>query len=98
MPGFAKQRLSRLHRMLAVHVEAGDMPGVVALASRRGEVHVEVIGAQAFGGAPMRRDTIFRIASMTKPVIAAATLMLVEDGRLRLDDPVDGFLPELADR
>jgi CubicO group peptidase (beta-lactamase class C family)/polyisoprenoid-binding protein YceI len=59
---------------------------------------VEAVGTQSFDGAPMRRDTIFRIASMTKPVIAAATLMLVEECRLRLDDPVDGFLPELADR
>src|SRR5207253_2753841 len=66
------------------------------LVSRRGDLHVEAIGAQSFDGPPMRRDTIFRIASMTKPVIAAATLMLVEDCRLRLDDPVDAFLPELA--
>jgi len=72
------------------------MPGLVALVSRRGEVHVEAIGTQSFDGTPMRRDTIFRIASMTKPVIAAATLMLVEECRLRLDDPVDDFLPELA--
>ena len=74
------------------------MPGIVALVSRHGEVHVEAVGTQSFGGAPMRRDTIFRIASMTKPVIAAATLMLVEEGKLRLDDPVDAFLPELANR
>src|SRR5471032_2715772 len=59
---------------------------------------VEAIGAQAFGGAPMKRDTIFRIASMTKPVVAVATLMLIEECRLRLDDPVDEVLPELANR
>ena len=94
--GFSRKRLPRLHHALAAHVANGDMPGIVALVSRRGEVHVEVIGAQSFDGAAMRRDTIFRIASMTKPVIAAATLMLVEDCRLRLDDPVDAFLPELA--
>lgn len=96
--GFSRERLARLHHALAAPVAAGDMPGVVALVSRRGETHVEAIGAQSFGGAAMRRDTIFRIASMTKPVIAAATLMLVEECRLRLDDPVDAFLPELADR
>jgi CubicO group peptidase (beta-lactamase class C family) len=95
---FSKQRLARLRHALATHVEVGDMPGVVALVSRRGETHVEQIGAQSFGGPAMRRNTIFRIASMTKPVIAAATLMLVEECKLRLDDPVDGFLPELADR
>jgi CubicO group peptidase (beta-lactamase class C family) len=73
--------------------------GVVALVSRRDEVHVETIGVQDLGTAvPMRRDTIFRIASMTKAITAAATMILVEDARLRLDDPVDRFLPELADR
>jgi len=96
--GFSRERLARLHHALAAHVTAGDMPGIVALVSRRGETWVEAVGTQAFGGAPMRRDTIFRIASMTKPVIAVATLMLVEECRLRLDDPVDAFLPELADR
>src|SRR5579871_3670130 len=95
---FSKDRFARLHRALAAHVAAGDMPGVVALVSRHGEVQVEAVGTQSFDGPPMKRDTIFRIASMTKPVIAAATLMLVEEGKLRLDDPVDAFLPELADR
>lgn len=96
--GFSETRLARLHAALAAHVAAGDMPGVVALASRGDEVVVEAIGAQSFGGTPMKRDTIFRIASMTKPVIAAATLLLVEEGKLRLDDPVDSLLPEFADR
>jgi CubicO group peptidase (beta-lactamase class C family) len=96
--GFSRDRLRRLHPALAAHVEAGDMPGIVALVSRRGEAWVEAIGTQSFGGVPMRRDTIFRIASMTKPVIAAATLILVEECKLRLDDPVDAFLPELASR
>jgi CubicO group peptidase (beta-lactamase class C family) len=96
--GFSETRLARLHQALAAHVAAGDMPGVVALASRGDEVVVEAIGAQSFGGTPMKRDTIFRIASMTKPVIAAATLLLVEEGKLRLDDPVDSLLPEFADR
>src|SRR6516164_406577 len=91
-------RAGRLHHALAAHVTSGDMPGIVALVSRRGETRVEVIGAQSFGGTPMRRDTIFRIASMTKPITAAAALILVEECRLRLDDPVDSFLPELADR
>ena len=96
--GFSRERLARLHRALAAHVTAGDLPGVVALVSRRGETSVEAVGTQSFGGAAMRRDTIFRIASMTKPVIAAATLLLIEEGKLRLDDPVDGLLPELANR
>jgi len=96
--GFSRERLARLHHVLAAHVTAGDMPGIVALVSRRDETRVEAVGTQSFGGVPMRRDTIFRIASMTKPVIAAATLLLVEECRLRLDDPVDAFLPELAGR
>ncbi|MBS0221575.1 MAG: beta-lactamase family protein [Proteobacteria bacterium] len=96
--GLSDTRLARLHDALAAHVETGDMPGLVALLSRGDEVVVEAIGTRSFGGAPMKRDTIFRIASMTKPVIAAATLLLVEECKLRLDDPVDPFLPELADR
>ena len=78
---------------------AGACPGLVTLVSRRGETHVDAIGTLAFGAnAPMRRDTIFRIASMTKPITAAAAMILVEEGKLRLDDPVDTWLPELADR
>jgi len=85
--------------VLAAHVSRGDMPGLVALVSRRGETQVEAIGRQSFeSDVAMRRDTIFRIASMTKPITAAATLILVEQCKLRLDDPVDAFLPELADR
>ena len=87
----------RLHHALAAHVASGDMPGIVALVSHRGEIHVDAIGAQSFGGTPMRRDTIFRIASMTKPITAAATMILVEECRLRLDEPVDA-LPARARR
>jgi CubicO group peptidase (beta-lactamase class C family) len=88
-----------MHDVLAGHVSGGAMPGLVALVSRRGETHVEAIGRQSFeSDAPMRRDTIFRIASMTKPITAAAALILVEQCKLRLDDPVDELLPELADR
>ncbi len=66
---------------------------------RRGvETQVEVVGAMACGGPPMRRDTIFRIASITKPIVAVAAMGLVEAGRLALDEPVDVWLPELADR
>ena len=75
------------------------MPGLVTLVSRRGEVHVDAIGSKALGGdGPIRRDTIFRIASLTKPITAAATMILVEECTLRLDEPVDRLLPELADR
>src|SRR6266704_835248 len=97
--GLSKERLSRMHEVMADYVERGDVPGLVTLVSRRGEVHVDVIGTQAIGESPpMRRDTIFRISSMTKPIIAVATMILVEECELRLDEPVDRLLPELADR
>jgi CubicO group peptidase (beta-lactamase class C family) len=97
--GFSHAGLARMHDVLAGHVERGEVPGIVTLLSRRGEVHVDTIGTMAVRGtAPMHRDTLFRIASMTKPIIAAATMILVEDCRLRLDDPVDPWLPELAGR
>ena len=97
--GLCSSRLGRMRDVMAGHVERGTLPGLVALVSRRGEVHVEAIGTTAVGGRErMRRDTIFRIASMTKPVTAAAAMILVEECKLRLDDPVDRFLPELANR
>jgi len=97
--GLSKARLSRMHEVMAGYVERGEVPGLVTLVSRRGEVHVDVIGTQAIGESPpMRRDTIFRISSMTKPITAAATMILVEECKLRLDEPVDRWLPELAGR
>jgi CubicO group peptidase (beta-lactamase class C family) len=97
--GLSQARLRRMHDVLGGHVERGAVPGLVALVSRRDEVHVEVLGVKAVGGRdPMRRDTIFRIASMTKPVTAVAALLLIEEGKLHLDEPVDRLLPELADR
>src|SRR5205085_629987 len=98
-PALSKNGLARLHDVMVGHVECGVAPGVVSVVSRRGEAHVEVIGATAVDGAePMRRDTIFRISSMTKPVTAVATMILLEECVLRLDEPVDRLLPELADR
>jgi CubicO group peptidase (beta-lactamase class C family) len=98
--GLSTARLARLREVLTRHVARGDLPGVVALVARRGEVHVEAIGTMEAGGrgGPMRRDAIFRIASVTKPITAAAAMILVEECRLRLDDPVDDLLPELAGR
>jgi CubicO group peptidase (beta-lactamase class C family) len=97
--GLSQERLERMDQILAGVVERGDVPGLVALVSRRGETHVTAVGTKEFDGTdPMRRDTIFRILSVTKPITAAATMMLIEEGVLRLDDPVDSLLPELADR
>jgi CubicO group peptidase (beta-lactamase class C family) len=98
--GLSKVGLDRMHEVMVGHVEHGGVPGLVALVSRRGEVHVDALGTKAAGGegGAVARDTIFRIASMTKPVTAVAAMILVEECTLRLDDAVDQWLPELADR
>jgi CubicO group peptidase (beta-lactamase class C family) len=96
--GFSKARFSRLHDVMAGYVERGEVPGLVTLVSRGGEVYVDAIGVRSVGGDPIGRDTIFRIASLSKPVTAAATMVLVEECKLRLDEPVDRLLPELANR
>ena len=97
--GLSHARLEHLDDALRGHVARGDVPGLVALVARRDAVHVTAIGVQDVASrAPMRRDTIFRIASMTKPVTAAAAMMLVEESRIGLDDPVERWLPELASR
>jgi CubicO group peptidase (beta-lactamase class C family) len=94
-----KARVADLHLAMSGHVERGDVPGIVTLVGRGEEIHVDAIGTKTIGGKePMRHDTIFRIASITKPIAAAATMILIDDGRLRLDDAVDRWLPELADR
>ena len=96
--GLSRAGLDRLHAVLAAAVERGDAPGLVAVVHRRGETHVVTLGTMAAGGDdPMRRDAIFRISSMTKPVTAVAAMILVEEGRLYLDEPLDDLLPELAD-
>src|SRR6185312_13939247 len=84
---------------MAGHVERGLAPGLITLIERRGEIYIDVIGNKALNSTdPMRRDTLFRITSMTKAITATAAMILVEECKLRLDEPVDRFLPELADR
>lgn len=95
----SKARLERMHDVMTGYVDRGQVPGLVALVSRAGELRVDALGSLAVGGQfPVQRDTIFRIASMTKPVTAAAAMILVEECQLRLDEPVDRLLPELANR
>jgi CubicO group peptidase (beta-lactamase class C family) len=96
--GMSQERLKRMHDLMSGYVERGEVPGMVTLINRKGAVYVDVLGAKAVGGSPMRRDTIFRITSMTKPITAVATMILVEECKLRLDEPVDWLLPELAER
>ena len=88
----------RLEEIVETAVARGDAPGVVAAVGRGDEGYVAAAGVMAVGGPPMRPDTLFRIASITKPVTAAVVLSLAEDGLLGLEEPVDRLLPELADR
>lgn len=88
-----------MHRVLAGYIERGELPGLVALVGHHDNMHVEALGTLAFGApAPMERDAIFRIASITKPITAVAAMILVEECELRLDEAIDPWLPELADR
>ena len=97
--GLSNARLKRLHAAAKRSVEAGELPGVITLIHRRGETVVDVVGAMDKDtGVKLERNSIFRIASMSKPITAVAAMILVEEGKLRLDEPVDRLLPELADR
>ncbi|MET7320147.1 serine hydrolase domain-containing protein [Streptomyces sp. NPDC005549] len=88
--------MTTLHDLLDAHVGAGTLPGAVALVARGDQVEVVATGSQdAEGDAPMTRDSIVRVASITKSVTAAAVLVLVDEGRIALDDPVGTWLPEL---
>ena len=88
--------MTDLHEVLERYVSDGSVPGAVGLVARGDQIEVAAVGSKAVGGAPMARDSIFRLASITKPITAAAVMMLVEDGRIALDDPVDQWLPEIA--
>src|ERR1700745_3381519 len=97
--GLSNARLHRMHDVMAGYVERGEVPGIVTLVCRRDKVHADAIGTKVVGGSdPVRRDTIFRIASMTKPITAAAAMILVEECKLRLDESIGSWLPGLATR
>ncbi|MGO8959668.1 MAG: serine hydrolase domain-containing protein [Streptosporangiaceae bacterium] len=86
----------RLRATAQQHV--GNVPGLVVLVASGAQVFAEPFGRLSIGGAPVRRDSLFRIASMTKPITGAATMALIEEGLIGLDEPVDRLLPELSDR
>src|ERR1700744_3977049 len=100
MPGgFTDEGLAALDAALARHTAAGTVPGLAALGARGGQVHVTTDGHKSAGdSAPLGRDAIFRIASLTKPVTGAAAMLLIEDGGMGLHDPVERWLPELGAR
>ncbi len=94
--GISSERLKRIHPLIQSHIDAKDLSGAVTLVVRRGKlVHFEAQGSTDFeSNRPMRTDTLFRMASMTKPITAAAVLMMMEEGKLILSDPVSKYIPE----
>jgi CubicO group peptidase (beta-lactamase class C family) len=96
--GLTAAGLNGLHVAAQRHVGDEQVPGLVALVARGGQVHVETLGRLAAGGPPVARDSIFRIASTTKPITAAVTLAVAAEGLIELDEPVGRLLPELAGR
>ena len=97
--GLSSERLGRITEVVRRHIDAGDVSGAVTLVARRG--HIAHFEAQGFldieSQTPLQTDAIFRLASMSKPITAVAIMMLVEQGEIRLDDPVSRFIPEFAD-
>ncbi|HZU54576.1 MAG TPA: serine hydrolase domain-containing protein [Actinocrinis sp.] len=90
--------MTKLRELLETKVERGTLPGAVALVARGGTVEVEAAGfVDLERSAPMTRETIFRLASVSKPITAAGVMLLVDDGLIALDDPIDRWLPELAE-
>jgi len=96
--GLTAAGLAGLHAAAERHVGDDRVPGLVALVARGGQVHVEALGRLSVGGPPVARDSLFRIASTTKPITAAVTLAVAAEGLIGLDEPVDRLLPELAGR
>jgi len=94
--GLSSERLQRIHSMVQRHMDLGDISGAVVLVARKGQIaFVDVQGAMDVETKkPMTRDAIFRMASMTKPVIGTAVMMMLEEGKVQLGDPVSKFIPE----
>ena len=94
--GMSSERLQRINQMLQRRIDAGEMTGAVAVVSRKGKVvHLSAQGVMDLESKqPMTAATMFRIASMTKPVTGIAIMMMVEEGKVRLNDPVSRYIPE----
>ena len=94
--GFSPERLARVREAVQRHVDAGQVSGAVTLVARRGKIaHFESYGVMDLESKkPMPKDGIFRLASMSKPITAVAVMMMVEEGKVRLTDPVSRFIPE----
>ena len=94
--GLTADGLAKFSAVAASYIGDDNVPGLVALVAHGDQVHVETLGSLSIGGPAVQRDSLFRIASTTKPVTGAATLALAREGLLALDEPVDRLLPELA--
>src|SRR4051812_36841480 len=97
--GFSAERLQRINQMVQRYIDAKAITGAVTIVTRRGKVaHFEAQGLMDLEAkTPMRKDAIFRLASMSKPVTGVAILMLIEEGKVRLTDPVSRFIPGFKD-
>src|SRR6185436_3560459 len=97
--GLSSERLQRINQMIQRYMDDGEISGAITMVARRGKVaHFEAQGLMDLEKKmPMRKDAIFRIASMSKPITAVAILMLMEEGRLRLTDPVWQYIPAFKD-
>jgi len=97
--GISSERLANIKKVFDAKVKAGDFPGYVALVARKGKVvYHEAYGVQNLNTkTPMAKDSIFRVYSMTKPIVSVAAMILVEEGKMKLSDPVSMYLPELKD-
>ena len=97
--GLSPVRLQRMSDAFKREIDRGTLPGATVMVARRGQIGwFEALGRQSPGGAPMAHDSIFRIFSMTKPIVSVGIMMLIEDGHLLLSDPVAKFIPEFADQ
>src|SRR6266481_8450048 len=98
--GLSSERLDRIGQILRADVDRGRIPGAVVIVARKGRIaYYDTVGFRdKTASAPMPPDAIFRIASMTKPLVSVATMMLYEEGRLFLTDPVSKYIPQLANR
>jgi CubicO group peptidase (beta-lactamase class C family) len=97
--GLSSERLARINQMIERRIAAGDLAGAVTIVARKGKVvHHSTQGVMDLESKkPMASSTMFRIASMTKPVIGVAVMMLVEEGKLHLNDPVSRYIPQFKD-
>ena len=98
--GFCHQRLNRIEPKLKAYIDNGDIVGISTLVARRGQVvHRSLIGLMnTIANTPITTDAIFRVYSMTKPVICTALMMLHEEGRFHLDQPISQYLPQFTNQ